>query len=70
MQSAVYMKPWIDGCYSHIELAIAQQWSEELREKFLIDCSMYDPAMLLFVDETGCDKRSAMRRFSYSLRRK
>ena len=49
---------------------IAQQRSEELREKFLIDCSMYDPAMLLFVDETGCDKRSAMRRFGYSLRGK
>ena len=47
---------------------IASQRSEELREKFLIDCSAYEPEMLVFVDETGCDRRSAMRRFGYSLR--
>ena len=47
---------------------IASQRSEELREKFLIDCSAYEPEMLVFVDETGCDRCSAMRRFGYSLR--
>jgi len=47
---------------------VASQRSEELREKFLIDCSAYEPEMLIFVDETGCDRRSAMRRFGYSLR--
>ena len=47
---------------------IASQRSDELREKFMIDCSAYEPEMLLFIDETGCDRRSAMRRFGYSLR--
>ena len=49
-------------------MKVAQQRSEVLREKFLIDCIMYTPEMLLFVDETGSDRRSAMRQFGYSLR--
>ena len=47
---------------------IACQRSEELREKFVVDCYCYTPDMLIFVDETGCDKRSALRRFGYSLK--
>ena len=47
---------------------IASQRSEELQEKFLIDCSAFEPEMLVFVDEMGCDRHSAMRRFGYSLR--
>ena len=30
----------------------AQQRSDELREQFLEDVSVYDPSMLIFVDET------------------
>ena len=60
---------YIDKNFSHKKLTkIASQCTEELREKFLIDCSAYEPEMLVFVDETGCDRRSAMRRFGYSLR--
>ena len=52
--------------FSHKKLTkIASQRSEELREKFLIDCSVYKPEMLVFVDETECDRRSAMRKFGY-----
>ena len=55
--------------FSHKKLTkIASPQSEELREKFLIDCSAYEPEMLVFVDETGCNRHSAMRRFGYSLR--
>ena len=46
---------------------IVSQRSEELREKFLIDCSVYEPEMLVFVDETGCDRHSAVRRFAIPL---
>ena len=31
-------------------------------------CELYSPEMLIFVDETGCDRRDAMRRFGYSLK--
>ena len=34
------------------------------------DVSVYNPEMYVFVDETGSDRRDAMRRFGYSLRGK
>ena len=40
---------------------IALQRNAELRAQFLSDISVYSPDMLLFVDETGCDRRDAMR---------
>ena len=41
----------------------AQQRSEELREQFLETVSIYDPSMLVFIDETGCDKHTTYRRY-------
>ena len=46
---------------------IALQRNTELRAQFLSDISVYSPDMLLFIDETGCDRRDAMRKFGYSL---
>ena len=46
----------------------AQQRSEELRAKFLTDISIFEPEILVFVDETGTDKRAALRKYGYSLR--
>lgn len=46
---------------------VASQRSAELRGQFLSDISVYDPDMFLFIDESGCDRRDAMRRFGYSL---
>lgn len=58
----------------HDELAIlmfrAQQRSDELRKQFQEQVSIYDPSMLVFVDECGSDKRSALRRYGYALRGK
>lgn len=51
-------------------LNVARQRSEEMCEQFKSDCSYYQPDMLVFVDETGCDKRSAKRKFGYALRGK
>lgn len=31
------------------------------------EVSVFDHEMLLFIDETGCDRRNAMRRFGYSI---
>ena len=30
--------------------------------------SMYDPSMLLWLDESGCDKRNTVRKYGYSIR--
>ena len=42
--------------------------SDEQRAKFMAEVSMYDPSMLLWVDESGCDLSNCMRNHGYSLR--
>ena len=54
--------------FSHKKLQrVARQRSEDLRAQFYSDCSLYSPEMLVFIDETGCDRRHGMRKFGYSL---
>ena len=45
----------------------AQQRSEQLREKYIY---VYNPEMLVLVDETGRDRRAALRRYGYALQGK
>ena len=49
---------------------IALQRSDELRAQFIQDISIYNPEMLVFIDETGSNSRDARRKFGYSLRGK
>ena len=46
----------------------AFQRSEELRSQYLSEISVYDPHTLVFVDETGTDKKNTLRGFRYALR--
>ena len=46
------------------------QQCEELRAKSRRDISVYPPKMLVFLDETGSDRRDAMHKFGYTLRGK
>lgn len=48
----------------------ALQRSDQLRETFLSEISVYEPHMLVFVDETGSDRRAALRKYGYSLKGK
>ena len=48
--------------------SIARQQNAQRRAEFQVECELYSPEMLIFVDETGCDRRDAMRRFGYSLK--
>ena len=50
----------------------AKQRSDFLRAKYLLDVSIYknSPELLVFIDETGADRRDSMRKFAYSLRGK
>ena len=34
----------------------------------MAEVSVYDPSMLIWIDETGCDRRNIMRKWGYSLR--
>ena len=47
---------------------VAIQQSEELRARYLAEVVLYSPNMLVFVDETGSNRKDAMRKFGYSLR--
>ena len=57
--------------FSHKKLTnLAKQRNELHRQCFMAQCEMYDPDMMVFVDETGCDRRSSMRKFGYALKGK
>jgi hypothetical protein len=47
---------------------IALQRSELLRAEFMATISIYDPDMLVWTDESGCDRRHSARKYGYSLR--
>ena len=49
---------------------VAIQRSDVLRAKYQAEVSMYSSEMFLFIDETGCDRRNALRKFGYSVRGK
>ena len=56
------------GCSRQVIKHIPVQRSEEMRAKFMAEISVYDPSMLLWIDESGCDRRHSMRKWGYSLR--
>lgn len=56
------------GCSRQRIQHIALQRSEECRARFMAEISMYDPSMLVWIDETGCDRRNSLRRYGYSIR--
>ena len=56
------------GCtHKKVEL-IALQRSEEKRITFMAEISQYRPDMLVWIDETGSDRRKSVRMHGYSLR--
>ena len=42
--------------------------SDESRAMFMAEISMYDPTMLVWIDESGCDKRNSLRKHAYSMK--
>ena len=46
----------------------ATQIDENLRARFVNDVSVYNADMIIFIDETGTDRRDMLRRKGYSLR--
>ena len=48
----------------------ALQQDQFQRQLYILDVSLYSTDMFIFVDETGADKRNALRKFAYSIRGK
>ena len=49
---------------------VAAQRDAELRSAYRDDIALYQPHMLVFIDETGTDRRDSLRRYEYSVRAK
>ena len=56
------------GCTRQAMHHMAIQQSEVCRGRFMAEISMYDPSMLIWLDETGCDGCNTICKYGYSLR--
>ena len=56
------------GCSHQVIQHIALQRSNEQRASFMAEIAMYDPQMLIWIDESGCDRRNSTRKRGYSFR--
>ncbi len=56
------------GCTRQVIQHIDVHRNDALRAKFMAEVSIYDPEMLVWTDETGCDRRNCMRKRAYSIR--
>ena len=55
--------------FSHQKmLQVAIQRDCFARQRYLVDISAYNPETLIFLDETGADRRNYLRKFGYSVR--
>ena len=45
------------GCTQQVIQHIAVQRSDDLRAKFMAEVAVYDPSVLIWVDESRCDRR-------------
>ena len=58
----------IMGCSRQAMHRVAIQQSDSSRARFMANIAVYDPAMLVWLDESGCDKRCIVRKYGYSIR--
>lgn len=56
------------GCSRQAIQHIALQRNDRLRAKFMAEITIYDPSMLIWIDESGCDRRDSTRNYGYSIR--
>ncbi len=47
---------------------VAKQRDEFIRQQSVLNVSVYRPEMLIFLDETGADRRNMLRKYGYSVR--
>ena len=47
---------------------IAVRRSEVLRARFMVEIEEFDPDMLVFIDETGCERRNLVRKYGCGVR--
>ena len=55
------------GCTRQAIRQITLQRSEVLQAQFMAMVSMYDPRMLILLDDSSCDRRQSMRKYTYRI---
>ena len=58
------------GCTRQVLQHIALPQDKEQRARFMAKVSMYDPSMVLWTDESGCDRCHSIRKCAYAIRGK
>ena len=58
----------VHGLTRKIIRQVALQRCDQLRGAFITQCLLFHPEMFVFFDETGCDRRSHIRKYGYQLR--
>ena len=56
------------GFTRQVVRSVALQQSELMRAKFMAEVSVYSPEMLIWIDESGYDRRCSLRKYGYGLR--
>jgi len=56
------------GCTRQAIHHVALQQSDVERARFMADISLYEPSMLVFIDETGCDRHNTIHKYGYNFR--
>ncbi len=69
-QSTIYRFLRNSGFTYQKLMIVAKQRDEFCRPLYISDMSLYSPDMLVFLDETGADRRNSIRKFGYSMRGK
>ena len=47
---------------------VAIRRSDVLRAQYMAEMSTFDPAMLVFIDKTGSERRNSICQYAYALR--
>lgn len=55
------------GCSRRVIRHVAIQRSDRLRAQFMADISAYDPEAIIWIDESGCDRRNSTRKYAYTI---
>ena len=58
------------GFHHQKMVLVTEQRDDYLRSVFIHDTALYKPEMFILLDETGADKRNAIRKYGYSVRGK
>ena len=65
--STIYRTLKFMDCTRQVILHVAIQRSDTIRAMFMADISLYDSSILVWIDESACDRRNSIKKYGYSV---